>query len=252
MWDPTSRAPSAVRIASVSMSVSVFGTIAKGIVAGIIFYQSSFCVSKERDIYNTDSSCDSEMKSTKAHTSWHHIVQKMQSLCRERACEIKARRMGGYTPSSRGGSKFHGLYAPQIKSVFDEAFASQHYRAWSFETLFEMSTSLLSSEFFEEKKLGIILLQKRVREFRCREVELFAPVIDAHVNGWSTCDSISSSVIRHVAAQDKDVLPLLVKWSHGLPGTTRNRQLCGVDDPTMAGQVFMCFLSAFSAPRKGR
>lgn len=148
----------------------------------------------------------------------------------------------------RQACRVHGLSAPETKAVFDDVFANKIqskriplYKQWGVEDVKSFAAFMLARPFLEEKKIGILSLQKRTRDLFRNDILEMSSIIDEHVFDWATCDAIASSVIRHVAQHDESVLPLLVDWSKGRglemkQGNTKTDAKectpgCDVDDP---------------------
>jgi 3-methyladenine DNA glycosylase AlkD len=72
--------------------------------------------------------------------------------------------------------------------------------------------ALLEAEAFEEKHVGILLLERVAKRLDAAFVAAFEPVFDRAVNNWGTCDAVCGRVMRPLIA-DAAARRRIVAWS---------------------------------------
>lgn len=97
--------------------------------------------------------------------------------------------------------------------ALQEVSEQSNTATWEAEKVFSLGMELLSSEFHEEKRLGILFLKSRGSEIGKTFLQRIEDCIDAHVYDWATCDTLSGAVLRKMIEADVEIVSLLEEWS---------------------------------------
>lgn len=86
-------------------------------------------------------------------------------------------------------------------------------KEWNFDKIFDAATELLTSEYFEEKGVGICFLKDRTSELNTESIDRLSPIIESCVYDWGTCDSLANGVLRHAILSDPSIVQSMIQWS---------------------------------------
>ena len=112
-------------------------------------------------------------------------------------------------PSIKEGSEkyfknvitFHGVKAADVKKVMKETFLLLKNKP--IEEAVRESFSLLASDIFEEKQVGVGILSKYVQKLPENILKKLGPIFEKHVYDWATSDMLSGRVLRFLIKKDE-------------------------------------------------
>ncbi len=108
-------------------------------------------------------------------------------------------------------AQFHGVRSPDIDACFKEYFKST-LKDQMFSIQFKIALSLLTSEFHEEKKFGILLLHKNIKLLNESHITSFSKLFPNDIKDWATCDSFSSKVLTNMIKQNPAIAQKIYEW----------------------------------------
>ncbi len=107
--------------------------------------------------------------------------------------------------------KLVGVRAPGVRQVFRDTY---HLLANNVpDSVIEEAFDALSSEFLEEKQIGIMVLSRIEKKLPADFVQRLEPVFDRTVYDWATCDVLSSKVLRLLLRRDAAARRRIISWS---------------------------------------
>ncbi len=108
-------------------------------------------------------------------------------------------------------AQFHGVRSPDIDACFKEYFKST-LKGQPFKTQFDLAITLLTSEFHEEKKFGILLLHKNIKQLDETHITSFSKLFSKDIKDWATCDSFSSKVLSNMIKRESSIAQKIYEW----------------------------------------
>lgn len=107
--------------------------------------------------------------------------------------------------------EFYGIKSPQLNSLFKKLWKEEISKLKSKEQI-ELGIELMSSKYFEEKYLSILVLNKNVKQLSKEHITTFEETVDKHIYDWGTCDMFSSRVICEMMKKDQEIIKLIEQW----------------------------------------
>ncbi|MDD4353672.1 MAG: DNA alkylation repair protein [Candidatus Nanoarchaeia archaeon] len=77
----------------------------------------------------------------------------------------------------------------------------------------KLSIELLKSKYFEDKTIGIRILEHDSKVLDKRILNEFYELFDTYIYEWATCDVLSSKVISKIILNNKSAEQIMIKWS---------------------------------------
>jgi len=119
---------------------------------------------------------------------------------------------------------FYGFSAPSLKTLF-KSFYSEQFSQASAEEHFELASLLIRSEYWEEKEMGVQLLNKNISFLNKTHVSHLGELIDTSVNNWGVCDNLCGKVLFEMIKRNNEITELLREWKDS-PNMWRQRASC--------------------------
>lgn len=76
-----------------------------------------------------------------------------------------------------------------------------------------LSMKLLKSKYFEDKTIGIRILEHDLKELDKSIIGEFFELFDQHIYEWATCDVLASKIISKIIIDDNSAAKIMVNWS---------------------------------------
>lgn len=111
----------------------------------------------------------------------------------------------------KGVLKFHGIKMPELKQIFSDIY-KQYISQEDISQQIKLAYKLIESNYGEEKKFGVMLLQKNLKYLNAQHISEIADVIENHVYDWATCDGLSGSLIGKMIRRDPSLSKSTYAW----------------------------------------
>jgi len=113
--------------------------------------------------------------------------------------------------------KAFGLSSPALKSLY-KSFKIDHsfqLKDLSYQEKFELSDTLLRSDYFEQKIIGINFLSELTRKLEKNDLYRIRKTFeDGSINNWGICDSICGKVLKPWSILSKENTLEISDWSN--------------------------------------
>lgn len=106
---------------------------------------------------------------------------------------------------------FYGIKSPELNALFKPLWKEEISKLESKDQI-NLGLELLSSKFFEEKYLSILILNKNIKKLSKDHIPTFEEALDKDIYDWATCDTFSSRVICEMMKKDQEIVKLVEKW----------------------------------------
>ncbi len=111
----------------------------------------------------------------------------------------------------KGVLSFHGIKTPELKQIFSNIY-KQYIAQEDISHQIKLAYKLIESKYGEEKKFGVLLLQKNLKHLNAQHISEIADVIENHVNDWATCDGLAGSLIGKMIRRDPTLSKSTYAW----------------------------------------
>lgn len=77
----------------------------------------------------------------------------------------------------------------------------------------ELAINLIKSKYFEDKTIGVRILEHDSKVLGIKILEDFYNLFDNYIYEWATCDVLSSKVLSKIIVNDKSAAKIMIDWS---------------------------------------
>lgn len=81
------------------------------------------------------------------------------------------------------------------------------------EEMIKLCENLFESDMYEEFMIGADWVQRRINEFKSKDIKLFEIWIDKYINNWAKCDVFCTSSVGYIIEKYPTLIIKIKKWS---------------------------------------
>eukprot|EP00727_Mastigamoeba_balamuthi_P007159 m51a1_g3063 hypothetical protein (248) ;mRNA; f:1005444-1006398 len=152
------------------------------------------------------------------------VVSAVSDLLAREGDDERGSKMEGYM---KGAVRSRGIAMPALKEHFRALRSEGVLADLSHQKQIDVGFALQACEFFEDKRVGSLLLSANIKNLSAEHMPRFASIFDTHVNEWATCDTLSSTVISLMVKQDAAIGRIVAAWKDdGTASMWRLRACC--------------------------
>jgi 3-methyladenine DNA glycosylase AlkD len=108
---------------------------------------------------------------------------------------------------------FIGCSLPQCTKIAGEWSKKLNSEAWTYDEVLKLAESLLQAGSWEEGAVGLELVQKRRRDFRESDFEVFEEWMGKYIGNWAHTDSIAPHIIGELVKMYPSLAARVFEWT---------------------------------------
>lgn len=130
----------------------------------------------------------------------------------------------GMSQYFKGVLRFYGIRAKKLKALYNQ-FHQSKLKSLPVEDQLQFARKLLSSDFQEEKFVGIHIYARHHRRLDTKDIYELEELIDNFIYDWGSCDSLAGKVLSRAIPYRPEFAELVESWKD-CENTWRQRCAC--------------------------
>lgn len=105
----------------------------------------------------------------------------------------------------------YGMKSKDIETITKKYFS--YIKELPKEEMINLCETLFESDMYEEFIIGADWIQRRIKEFKSKDIKLFEIWIDKYINNWAKCDAFCTHSVGNLIERYPDLIKYLKKWA---------------------------------------